>query len=137
MKKLIFLLFAVAMLAVFVAPTEVQAQKGTYTAADTLTNADTITWLYPASFSANWHMLIQVELDSVSGTAIVPTFAIQASIDKTNWYTLKTITLKPANNEAEVYELTTTPYLFYRIYILNSGTNKSAIRTKWVWKSQI
>jgi hypothetical protein len=134
MKKLIFLLFAFAVMFAVIAPTEVQAQRGTYTTADTVTNTDTVTWAYPTVIGGNWHMLIQVELDSVSGTAIAPTFAIQASIDNVNWYTLKTITLKPANNEAEVYELTTTPYIYYRIYVLNTGTNKSAIRSKWIWK---
>jgi len=134
MKKLIFLLFAFAMLTVFVAPTEVQAQRGTYTTADTLNNADTVTWAYPSVVGGNWHMLIQVELDSVSGTSLAPTFAIQGSVDNTNWTTIATKTLKPANAEFAIQELTTTPYIYYRIYVLNTGTNKSAIRSKWIWK---
>jgi hypothetical protein len=131
MKKLLFILVIMLMgMSAF-------AQKGTWSASDTLTNTDTVTWAYPTKVGGNWHMTIQVELDSVSGTAIAPTFAIQASLDNVNWYTLATKTLKPANAEFAVEALTVTPYLYYRIYVLNTGTNKSAIRTLWVWKSGV
>jgi hypothetical protein len=115
--------------------TTADAQRGTYSTADTLTNADTLTWAYPATVSGNWHMLIQIELDSVSGTAIKPIFMLQASIDNDNWYEIGRDTLLPANNEFSLFELKSTPYTRYRIYILNTGTNRSAVRSRWIWKS--
>lgn len=130
MKKLML------MIAMMLIVLSASAQRGGWSASDTLTNTDTVIFTYPAAVSANWHMLIQVELDSVSGTEIVPTFAIQASINGTDWYTLATKTLKPDDKEFDVHELTATPYLYYRVYVLNTGTNVSAIRTRWIWKSR-
>ena len=130
MKKLMLM---IAMLLIVVSAS---AQRGGWSAADTLTNTDTVIFTYPAAVSANWHMLMQVEIDSVSGTAIKPSMRVQASINGTDWYTLTNDTLLPANREFVIYELASTPYLYYRIYVLNTGTNKLAIRTRWIWKAR-
>lgn len=92
---------------------------------DTTTNAETeyLVIATPVAINGNYVLGISIGGTNASGTATV-TGAIQVSNDNTNWFNYgSAITLNNAGTVAPyAWFLNDTPYKYYRVKLLSSGT---------------
>lgn len=122
MKKFIF----IALLGLITMFSQAQVVGGiTAFVADTTTNTETeyLVLAAPVAINGNYVLGVLVNGVNASGTATV-TAAIQVSNDNSVWYNYgSSITLNNAGTVAPyAFALTDTPYKYYRVKLLSSGT---------------
>lgn len=128
MKKLFLFVALVIGLA-----TATQAQNATLmplVAGDTLTNADTLYKVITAT--AGYSALgIQPVVTKISGT-VAGNVILQSSMNGVNYVNTDTLALTDAATNTKLFSKVTTPFVYYRLQFITSGTQSYVPRIYYV-----
>lgn len=99
-------------------------------AGDTLTNTDTLYKVITttAGYSA---IGIQPVVTKISGT-VAGNVILQGSLDGINYVALDTLALANAATNTKVFTPAATPYVFYRVQFITSGTQSYVARIHYI-----
>lgn len=132
-KKILFLLAAIALC---LAVPEARAQTALIPAIDTLTNTDTarLTIKIPGKYDV---LSFQFTYTKISGTS-ASTVLLQGSNDGVDFATIKDADTATVTNVAGpqtfLFKLTPSPYLWYRLYGVTSGTQSGQVKAVAVYR---
>ena len=137
MKKFILILFFA--FAVMFSQAQVIGQLTAFVN-DTTTNAETeyMVIASPKALTLNYALGIQLKAVNSSGTATV-TAAIQVSNDNTNWFEYgSSITINNAGTATSYgWMVTDTPFKYYRLKCVSSGTGVTVLSGGLIVKKKI
>lgn len=128
MKKFLFL--AIAVLGMI---TSTYAQRATLmrlTPGDTLTNTDTLYKVITVSAGYS-SIAVQPVVTKISGT-VAGNVIFQGSLDGSNYQDLDTLVLSNAATNSAVFAHAPTPYVYYRVRFITSGTQSYVPRIYYV-----
>ncbi|MFB6456489.1 hypothetical protein ACE38W_14545 [Chitinophaga sp. Hz27] len=120
--------YIIAILSIFLCSSAFAQSGQMAQSKDTTVNADTVR-LFPTITIATHWLSFQVNVTKVSGT-VAGNAIVQCSEDALNWFTATgtdTLTLTNANNYKR-WELGIPKSRFYRVRVITSGTQSSAIK---------
>lgn len=114
----------------------VQAQSALTPAIDTLTNVDTLRVSVRAAGIKDM-AAIQLNYTKISGTS-ASSVTLQASLDGVNYATVKGADTATITNVAGVqtflWKIVPSPYLWYRLYGVTSGTQSGQVKALYLGK---